>query len=110
MRRFALAACVLSAASLVGCGGGGAAMSLPSGRQVVVNSDRALRTIRCENTTGGVNATIGPRTVVVRPTEIEVDGAAVAAIPQDAQVIAIAEFDGRLMIEADRDRVYDAEF
>lgn len=46
MRRFALALSMLaSAASLAGCSGGGAAMSLPSGRQVVVNSDRTFRTI-----------------------------------------------------------------
>lgn len=48
--------------------------------------------------------------MVVRATEIEVDGASVATISPDAQVIAVAEYDGRLMIEADRTRVYDAEF
>lgn len=112
MRRFSLVVLAASvAAAFAGCSGAGAAVGQVGGREVVVNSDRAFRRIHCENTADStVVATIGPRTIVVRPNEIEIDGSTVSAIPPAAKTIAVVEFDGRLVVEADRDRVYDAEF
>jgi hypothetical protein len=111
MRRIALAAClVASLGTVAGCTGSGASLTHASGRQVVVNSDRAFRTVRCENTAEGIRADIGSRSFFVKPTQVEVDGSQVAAIPAGAQVVAVAEFEGRLVVEADRARVYDAEF
>ncbi|HEX6984454.1 MAG TPA: hypothetical protein VF170_03720 [Planctomycetaceae bacterium] len=117
MRRFALAACVLSSAvSLAGCevvvsGTGG---TLPSGRSVTVSSDRPFRTVRAEpigrDTESVAIGTFGPRKILVEPTEIKVDGTPVAAIPEATKAVTIADEDGRLRIAADGATVYDAEF
>jgi hypothetical protein len=111
MRRVALATLFFPAAiSLAGCTGTGAAAALPSGRTVVVNSDRSFRRVRCENSQDTSNVAIGPRTIVVGPTEVKVDGAPAATIPEQARTIAVVESDGKLYVNADGARVYEAEF
>ena len=110
MRRFALAACVLSAGCRVIGPVGGAGGTLQSGRLVEATSDRPYRTILVSSVgrdTGSITiGTFSPRKVVVGPTSIEIDGKSVATIPESAESVTVAEEDGRLRVVADGATVF----
>lgn len=114
MRRFALAACMVSAAGCSIDSPGGAAGTLPSGRSIVATSDRPFRTVMVKSLDGDTESiqmgTVSPGKILVEPMSIEVDGDPVAEIPETTKSVEVAEDDGRLKITADGATVYDAEF
>lgn len=110
MLRFAFAAVVAAAFGSAGCTGHGPVASLPSGRTIVVTTDRTFRAVGCRNDDDTAWVTFGPREVVIEPASVVIDGATVASIPEASRTLAVVEFEGRLVVQADGARVYDAEF
>ena len=113
MRRFAFAACVLSAGcryeNIVS-----ASYDLPSGRTVSVSSHSGfplppLRSTRLSQTHDTFTAEIGRTKVVVEPTAVMVDGTRIATIPEATKTVALTERKNRLRVTADGAPVYDGD-
>jgi hypothetical protein len=88
---------------------------LPSGRSVTVTTDRVLGSTRCEAVGMGTESVelrslLKTRKVLVEPTVVQVDGVAVAGIPEETKEVVIYDTRGRLRIAADGVSVYDTTF
>jgi len=77
-----------------GCGG-----TLATGRCVTANSDGWSVTSRFSHDTATI--TTAGRTIVVAPTQLVVDGRAVAVVAEDAKLIDVTVRDGEVSFIAD---------